>query len=212
LRPFNSFASSSALVLAALVGCNLHSGSGIDPDEYLEGGSEGGSGSGSSSGNSGGGSGSGSGGAGPDGAEPDDAGSTTPGNDATTFDTGPGEPDTGNPVNPGQCPGEPTLNACVDCCGSIYPTGYEQFVGDLEPCLCTDAGSGACAAECAGEVCAGQLYSSTDDACEACVNQNTQPGDLGGSSCFMQFMMQCKNDQDCQQFMGCRFGCPQGGQ
>jgi hypothetical protein len=198
------FGSAAFAVVGLLIGCNLHSGSGIDPNEYLEGGPEGGSGS--SSGNSG----SGSGGGGPDAAEPDDAGSTTPQDDAATRDAEPGEPDSGNPGNPGQCPGEPSLDACVDCCGSIYPTGYQEFLQDMEPCLCTDAGSGACAAPCSGELCAGQAYSPPDDACEQCVNQNTQPSDLGGSTCFNQLKQQCQNDQNCNQFMGCRLGCNQG--
>jgi hypothetical protein len=197
------FASSAFVVIGLLVGCNLHSGSGINPDEYLEGGSDGGSGS--SSGNSG----SGSGGNGPDAAEAEDAAShTLPGNDATTIDAGPGS-DAGNPGNPGECPADP--NTCVDCCGNFEPAGYQEFLADVAPCLCNgDAGEGVCEGECATELCAGAPYASEEDACEQCVNTNTGPGDFGKSQCLLLARQDCTMQSTCSQFFSCRQGCPQG--
>jgi hypothetical protein len=142
VRPFNRFASSSALVLAALVGCNIHSGSGLDPDELVEGGA-----SGNNSG-SGGGSGGSSGGSGPG------------------FDSGINSSGSSGSSSGGGGPSCSTMaaSACLGCCQGQFPGGM-SYENALQSCLC---GGSSCASACAGEVCAGQPFSSASSACQQC--------------------------------------------
>jgi hypothetical protein len=226
VRPFNSFASSSVLVLAALVGCNLHSGSGIDPDEIVEGGASdnGGDGgsinSGSGSGGSGGGSGSTSSGgesssgtssgasSGTGNSSGGSGGSSGSSSGGDGADAGPlpGQ-DSGTTVNPGQCPANPST--CIDCCGTVSPVGYQEFLAAVGPCLCGDGGPGfACASQCENEVCAGAGYMSQNDACETCVNNNA----LRGAQCFSEAKGSCSGNPDCMSFLSCALGCPSGSQ
>jgi len=147
MKPLQHFWSSSLVVLAALVGCNLHSGSGLDPDEFVEGGASGNNG-GSGSGGSGGGSGNGSGGG---------SGNGSGGGSGSS---------SGGITN---CPtNDPT--ACLDCCGSQDPGSYQSFENALANCVCNPGG---CASECGAEVCSGKPFSSASDPCMQCVMGTT---------------------------------------
>ncbi len=183
MRPFNRFASSAALVLAALVGCNIHSGSGLDPNELVEGGSGNNSGSG---GGSGSGSGAGSGGS---------SGGNEPGTDAGLNSSGGsgGSSGGGGPNCAAMAP-----VACVGCCGGQYPGGKEYESG-LQACLC---GGSVCASACAGDVCAGEAFSSASAACQQCATTTT---------CYPQLEQNCMSDPSCQPFMACTGGCPNDG-
>jgi hypothetical protein len=147
LRPFDNFASSSALVLAALVGCNLHSGSGIDPNEIVEGGAADnqGDGGGMNTGSSGGGSGSSSGNM-PQGTDAASAGSSSGGGSPNCGAMGP--------------------SACISCCEQEFPSG-QSYQSALNACAC--GGGGGCASQCASELCANQPFASPGDACQQCV-------------------------------------------
>ncbi len=206
--------SASLLLLAALVGCNLHSGSGLDPDEILEGGATGNDGDGGTSGSgSGGQSGSSSGNLPASDAEA--TGSSSGGNSGGGSGSSSGSegPDAGPPPpvdassgNPGQCPANPST--CVDCCGQFDPAGYQAFLNAIAPCLCGDGNGDVCSAQCANEVCVDNPYSPEGDACEVCVNKNGSRG----SVCFAQARQACQNAGTCTTFMGCYGGCPSGGQ
>lgn len=187
MRPFNSFAFCSAVVLATLVGCNLHSGSGIDPNEIVEGGasdnegdgqvnnnSSGGGSGGGSGGNSGGGSGSSSGG--------DEADASTP----QPLDSG-----------PGNCASEST--GCFQCCENTFPEDVQTYDSIAQSCLCN---SGPCTSQCANELCIGQPFTTQGDLCQECVDSNVQPGTVCG--------MQCDQNAMCQQLASCLFQCPLG--
>jgi hypothetical protein len=185
MRCHQPFTSATALVLVTLVACNLHSGSGTDPDEIIDSG-ESGDGehsagqdaepTGSSSGISGGGSGSSSGAGTPD--------ATTPGSDGA--------------VATGQCASQPST--CFQCCESMFPQDVVQTYASIaQSCLCN---SGPCTSQCANELCIMQPYTTEGDLCQECVDSNIQPQTVCGK--------QCAQNALCEELASCLFQCPLG--
>jgi hypothetical protein len=205
----NRFCCTSFVVLGGLVGCNLHSGSGIDPDEIVEGGSDGESESdgGATSSGSGGSSGSSSGGT--SGGSSGGSGSGSGGDFAdATADAGIAPADAGNGGL--SCANSPST--CVECCRAQSPSGYQAYYGYAQACLCGDGGdgSGACAAACSKELCLGtEGYNpNANDACTQCVAEFTTTGD----ACYEQIQSDCSVDPSCTQFADCYSTCPAGAQ
>jgi hypothetical protein len=207
MGPLRRISSSAVAVVTLLVGCNLHSGSGLNPDEYIEGGegdggennqSDGGN-TGSSSGTSGGGSGGSSGGSGgSSGGETPDAGE--PESDAT-FDTGNPGPDTGTPpMDSGPACG--TNTNCPQCCATSDPQGASEFIQDAQSCVCAE-GTGPCASACASEFCANGSFN-PGDPCDACLQQQLQPT----SECSPKVTSECEGQASCPQFFSCFSACP----
>lgn len=220
----------SALVaLGTVVGCNFHSGSGLDPDAILHadqgagasggdsGDNEGGSGSGSGGSTSGGGgSGGGSGGGTSSGttssgASSGGASSSSGGSfpDASVGSDG-GAPveDSGFDSNGATDQGCVAKgNGCYSCCESAYTSGWSQWAAPVHMCVCTTGGGGggACSGPCAGEFCTNGMITSDTDACGTCVAQETSAG--GGCS---RATTACMGNPTCAAFLTCYQGCSGG--
>jgi hypothetical protein len=190
VRSLSQFWSASFVVVGSLVGCNLHSGPGIDPDEIVDGGAQG-------TDNDGGiptGSGSGTGGPG---SSSGTSGSSSGGQfDASlpALDGGSGPEDATVDVN-GSC--ESDAGACLMCCTTSYPGGTAAFEKVATNCLC--GASGACSSECANEFCNGQPFATASDPCQLCVQANLSPSGTCGQECA---------GAGCEPIATCIVGCP----
>jgi hypothetical protein len=107
-----------------------------------------------------------------------------------------GNNDSSTPPTDSTCASESTLSDCEQCCLTVHPEGYSVYDGALIPCACTSPG--ACATECATELCNNQPVTS-GDACDTCItgslNQNT-------GACYSAVAAACQGDSDCTDLFG----------
>ena len=89
------------------------------------------------------------------------------------------------------CAAEATLGSCEQCCLTVHPTGYMTYHQALQACACSSPG--ACATECATEMCANQP-TTTGDACETCITSSLMQGT---GACYMPVDTACQADSDC---------------
>jgi hypothetical protein len=201
LNPISHLWSASLVVVGSLVGCNLHSGSGLDPDEILDSGSDGEPAgqdaevTGSSSGGTGGGSGGSSSG-----------GMSSSGTSSGTSSGGSGSgsgsdvPDAAPPVDAtvdvnGSC--ESDAGACLSCCIESYSAEMAAFEKVAQGCLC--GASGACSADCTNEFCNLQPFATANDPCQLCIEASLSPSGSCGQECA---------GAGCEQVATCLVGCP----
>ncbi len=115
-----------------------------------------------------------------------DAGSPTPDSGSTTtVEAG------GPPPDDSTCAGEGTRNDCEQCCLLVHPSGYGVYHAELTTCACSSPG--ACATECATELCA-SAATTPGGACETCITASLTQG---SGACYDGVSNACQADVDC---------------
>jgi len=108
-------------------------------------------------------------------------------------------PDAGGPtlddsgttvIDDSTCAGDSTRAQCEQCCLGVHPSGYAVYHQELLACACQS--QGACATECATELCA-QKPTTTGDACEQCITSALTQG----GACYDGVANACQADTDC---------------
>jgi hypothetical protein len=104
--------------------------------------------------------------------------------------------DAGVTVDDSTCAGQSTQAQCEQCCLTVHPTGYDVYHQELVSCACSSPG--ACATECATELCANQP-TTTGDACEQCITASLTQGT---GACYDGVAVACQGDVDCTALFG----------
>ncbi len=220
MRVLSHLWAAGVLAATSIAGCNIHSGPGTDPNEFIDSGEDGGGSEGdaqtccpgcncnggSGSGGSSGGNMSGSSNGGTTGSSGgfNQADATVPATDGGFSGSGSGSgsggdqvADAGVDVN-GACDGD--AGACLTCCMQGYAGGGIQDEQTIRMCMC--GASGACSTECVNEFCALKPYTSANDSCQQCVQVNLGLGGNCQSKC---------TDSNCDGLAACFEGCPAPG-
>jgi len=94
------------------------------------------------------------------------------------------------------CAAEGTVSACAECCGTGEPSGVNTLNAAIQACACGT--TGACASECATEVCA-SIPATEGDACYTCLSAalaTTGP-------CDTPVHTTCTADPSCSAYLSC---------
>jgi hypothetical protein len=77
----------------------------------------------------------------------------------------------------------------------VHPSGYKVYQQQLNDCACTSPG--ACATECASELCANQP-TTPNDACSTCITNSLS----SAGACYQGVANACQGDSDCTALFG----------
>jgi len=103
--------------------------------------------------------------------------------------------DSGAPLDDNACGNQSTRNQCEQCCLTVHPAGYKVYQAQLDDCVCNSPG--ACATECANEVCANQP-TTPNDACSTCIQNSLS----STGACYQGVANACQADSDCTALFG----------